>query len=207
MKVSVIIPVYNQEELVIKCLNSIPKRDDVEIIVVNDGSTDGTLTALTTYKKSVYPQLKIHTYKKNRGVSYARNKALDMAKGQYILFVDSDDYIFPEVFNDIVDNDLTFVDIVFYDMVDNRGEEYKVDKYRTMSRVGAFKFISRHFIGNTRFRVGVQRGEDAIFHEALMIKAPTLTFTGKLMYHYNFPRKGSLTDIYNNLNVDKNINQ
>ena len=46
MKVSVIIPVYNQEELIIRCLDSIPKRDDIEIIVINDGSTDKTLHTL-----------------------------------------------------------------------------------------------------------------------------------------------------------------
>lgn len=207
MKVSVIIPVYNQEELIIRCLDSIPKRDDIEIIVVNDGSTDKTLESLYAYRKK-YPKLQIISYKVNHGVSYARNKAIDKAVGKYIIFIDSDDYIITDVFNDIVDNDLDFVDIVFYNMIDNEGNEYVVNKYRTMNRVGAFKFILRKFIGDTRFKVGVQRGEDAIFHEALMCKAPTFKCTEKLMYHYNYPRKGSLTDIYQRSCEDdiKNIN-
>lgn len=209
MKVSVIIPVYNQEELVIRCLDSIPKRDDVEIIVINDGSTDDTLKVLNEYK-SKYPNLKIKSYKNNKGVSYARNKGIETSTGEYLIFIDSDDYIIPDVFNDIVDNELQLVDIVFYNMIDNQGNEYIVDKYRVMNRVGAFKFVNRDFIGDTRYKVKVQVGEDALFHESLMVKAPTFKCTGKLMYHYNFPRKGSLTDLYNswsNGHGNKSINK
>lgn len=206
MKVSVIIPVYNQEELIIKCLDSIPKRDDIEIIVVNDGSTDKTLESLFSYRK-IYPKLNIVSYKVNHGVSYARNKGIDKSIGEYVLFIDSDDYIYPDIFNDIVDNDLDFVDIVFYNMVDNQGTEYKVDKYRTMNRVGAFKFVSKKFIGNTRYKLNVQYGEDSMFHQELMFKNPTFKCTDKLMYHYNFPRVGSLTNLYQRGgNGNKSIN-
>lgn len=206
MKVSIIIPVYNQEELIIKCLDSIPKRDDIEIIVVNDGSTDKTLESLFSYRK-IYPKLNIVSYKVNHGVSYARNKGIDKSIGEYVLFIDSDDYIYPDVFNDIVDNDLDFVDIIFYNMVDNQGTEYKVDKYRTMNRVGAFKFVSKKFIGNTRYKLNVQYGEDSMFHQELMFKNPTFKCTDKLMYHYNFPRVGSLTNLYQRGgNGNKSIN-
>ena len=203
MKVSVIIPVYNQEELIIRCLDSIPKREDVEIIVINDGSTDNTLNTLEEYKKN-YSKLNIITYENNEGVSYARNKGIDAALGDYLLFIDSDDYIYPDVFNDIVDNDLKIVDIVFYDMIDAKGNRFIVDKHRAMNRVGAFKFVSKKFIGDTRYKYRVQSGEDAIFHEKLMFKSPTFVCTGKLMYYYNFPRKGSLTDLYNRSGRDDN---
>ena len=196
-KVSIIIPVYNQEELVIRCLNSIPKRNDIEIIVINDGSTDNTKKVLNEYKKH-YSKLKIISYDKNNGVSYARNKGIDKAIGEYILFIDSDDYINSDVFNDIVDNDLGFVDIVFYDMIDKAKNVYFVDNHRVMNRVGAFKFVKRSFIGDTRFRLNVQYGEDAIFHESLMLKSPTLLCTRKIMYNYNYPREGSLTYLYQN---------
>lgn len=207
MKVSVIIPVHNQEELIVRCLDSIPKRNDTEIIVVNDGSTDNTLNSLFEYRKK-YPKLKIISYKVNHGVSYARNKGIEKAKGEYIIFIDSDDYIYSLVFNDIVDKDLELVDIVFYNMIDNQGNEYKVDKCRVMNRVGAFKFVKRDFIGNTRFKVGLQVGEDSLFHEKLVFKNPTFKCTNKLMYHYNYPREGSLTNIYQRSNKDdvKNIN-
>jgi len=195
MKVSVIIPAYNQEVLLKKCLESIPIREDVEIIVVNDGSTDKTKE--TAYEcKRLNPNIKVINSNNNRGVSVARNKGIDKASGEYVLFVDSDDYIDTEIFNDIVDNDLKFVDIVFYDMVDNNGTLYEVNKYRTFNRVGMFKFIKKRFIEDIRFKEGIQVGEDALFHQELMLKMPTITYTNKLMYHYNFPRKGSLTDLY-----------
>ena len=206
MKVSVVIPIYNQEELIIRCLDSIPKRDDLEIITVNDGSTDKTLESLFSYRKQ-YPELKIISYNKNHGVSYARNKGIDKASGKYIIFIDSDDYVNTDIFNDIVDNDLDFVDIVFYDMIDNDGNKYTVDKHRTMNRVGTFKFVSKKFIGDTRYKVNLQCGEDSLFHEKLMLKCPTFKCTGKLMYHYNYPRVGSLTDLYwRNNNGNKSAN-
>ena len=206
-KVSVVIPTYNQEKLIIKCLESIPKRDDIEIIVVNDGATDKTKESIYVYKRT-NPNVKVISYATNHGVSYARNKGIKRASGEYICFIDSDDYVYTDVFNDIVDNDLGFVDIVFYDMKDNQGNEYTVDKYRTMNRVGMFKFVRKDFIGDLRFKEKVQYGEDAIFHEALMIKMPTLKCTGKLMYHYNYPREGSLTNLYQGRTKDdtENIN-
>lgn len=201
MKVSVVIPAYNQEELLKRCIESIPIREDVEIIVINDGSTDKTKETAYECKKN-NPNVKVITYKTNKGVSYARNKGIDKALGEYIVFIDSDDYVDTNVFNDIVDNDLNLVDIVFYNMVDNNGEEYIVNNYRVMNRVGAFKFVKRNFIGDTRFKLRLQYGEDACFHQALMFKNPTIKCTDKLMYHYNFPREGSLTNLYQ-INKDK----
>lgn len=205
MKLSIIIPVLNQEKLIIRALESIPKKNDLEIIVVNDGSTDNTKQVVTTYKKKCKygKNIKLINLEQNHGVSYARNKGLSSAKGKYVLFMDSDDYIYPEVFNEIYKNELNIVDIVFYDMEDNEGNKYTVDKYRIMNRVGAFKFILKSFIDKypkTRYKDGIQFGEDAIFHEALMCKSPTFVCTGKLMYHYNYPRIGSLTYNYNHKN-------
>lgn len=207
MKLSVIIPVYNQEKLVVRCLDSIPKRKDIEIIVVNDGSTDNTLKSLEEYKKK-YKKLIIINCEENLGVSNARNLGLDIAQGEYVIFIDSDDYVDTKVFKEILNTELNVVDLVFYNMIDNNGELYIVDKHRTRNRVGMFKFIRRAFIGDTRFIVGVQRGEDAIFHDALICKCPSFTCTNKLMYHYNFPRKGSLTDLYKGVGKDdyKSIN-
>ena len=201
MKLSIIIPVLNQEELIIRCLDSIPKKKGMEILVINDGSTDNTKNEVLKYiKKTGRKNIKLYNLEQNHGVSYARNKGLANAKGEYILFIDADDYIEPTVFEDIFDNDLKLVDIVFYDMTDNQGTIYEVNKYRVMNRVGTFKFMKKDFIDKypkTRFKVGLQYGEDALFHEALMCKAPTFVCTNKLMYHYNYPRIGSLTYEYN----------
>lgn len=210
MKLTIIIPVLNQEELIIKCLESIPKKPGIEIIVINDGSTDNTKANIEAYKKSKNRrEIKLINLERQHGVSYARNRGIANAKGEYILFIDSDDYIYTDVFNEIFEKELKTVDIVFYDMIDNQGTRYEVNKYRAMNRVGAFKFVRKDFINKypmTRYKVGLQVGEDAHFHEALMCKSPTFVCTEKLMYHYNFPRKGSLTDLYQRSGKDDNKN-
>lgn len=93
VKVSVIIPVYNVEKYLERCLHSICNQTfkDIEIICVNDGSTDKSLEILNLFAQEDH-RIKILD-KMNTGVSDCRNKALDMAIGQYVMFVDSDDWI------------------------------------------------------------------------------------------------------------------
>ena len=195
IKVSVVIPVYNQEELVINCLESIPKRDDIEIICVNDGSIDNTLTSLKEYKKNVYNKLNIITYKKNKGVSYARNKGLEAAKGEYILFVDSDDYLYPDAFNILMNKYLKGQDMIYYAMENNYDKVWYVNNDTVSIRVGMFKFIRKEFIGDLRFEVGKQYAEDRDFTLKLLDLKPNIRYTDIIMYHYNYPRGGSLSAI------------
>lgn len=101
LKFSVIIPVYNAENTIERCLNSlvVQKRNDVEIIVVNDGSTDksGEVISDFIYNHKNESQI-VYIEQSNSGVSKARNLALGIAKGEYIIFVDSDDYVSEEYF-------------------------------------------------------------------------------------------------------------
>ena len=92
IKVSVIIPVYNVEKYIERCILSVINQTlkDIEIIIVNDGSTDDTKKNIEKYlndKRIVYVE------QKNSGLSGARNKGLSIAKGDYISFIDSDDYV------------------------------------------------------------------------------------------------------------------
>ena len=93
IKVSVIIPVYNTEDYLNECLDSIINQtlEDIEIICINDGSTDNSLAILNEYK-SKDSRIKIKT-QENKGLSFSRNVGLDMAKGKYIYFMDSDDIL------------------------------------------------------------------------------------------------------------------
>ena len=121
-KVSVIIPCYNAEKWLNKCLDSVPKRDDIEIICIDDGSTDNTFNIMDNYfkKEKKFKNWYLYRNVSNCGVSYARNRGLEYAQGEYILMLDSDDYIYPKVFNKIVDNYLDSEnDMVFYDMENN----------------------------------------------------------------------------------------
>ena len=95
-KISVIVPVYNVENYINKCLDSLVNQslDDIEIILVNDGSTDNSQNIINEYKiKNKYSNKIISLIKENGGMSDARNFGLKHATGEYISFIDSDDYV------------------------------------------------------------------------------------------------------------------
>lgn len=96
-KYSVIIPVYNAEKTLRRCLDSLLcQKADAQIILVNDGSRDGSEAICREYACA---HSRVHVLSRpNGGVSSARNAGLDMARGQYVLFVDSDDYVAPDYF-------------------------------------------------------------------------------------------------------------
>lgn len=199
IKVSVIIPCWNSEKWITDCLKSIPMRKDIEIICINDGSTDKTIGYLKNYKKFGYQDIKIIDCKTNKGVSYARNQGIDKAKGEYLLMLDSDDYIDGNVFNEIVDNYLNGeYDMVFYDMLNNFNYRFESTQNNYQSKYGNFKFIKRDFLGNLRYTVGKQYAEDKELHLKLMEKYPYCYFTKEVMYYYNWPRKSSLSAIHEN---------
>lgn len=98
-KVSIIVPAYNVDKYIEKCLNSLVNQtiSNIEIIVINDGSKDGTKKIIDKFAKK-YPKLIKPIHKENEGVSVARNLGIEMASGEYIGFVDSDDYIDPSMY-------------------------------------------------------------------------------------------------------------
>lgn len=102
-KVSVIVPVYNQEPVLTKCIDSIlcQSLSDLEIILVNDGSTDGSLKICRLYEERDHRIQVID--QPNSGVAAARNAGLSAASGQYAGFVDSDDWIEPDMFRRLVE--------------------------------------------------------------------------------------------------------
>ncbi|MGN1327952.1 MAG: glycosyltransferase [Clostridia bacterium] len=93
-KVSVIIPVYNSEKYIEKCLDSVLNQTykNFEIIVINDGSKDNSKEILERYEKE-YPNIIRHIEQENRGVAKTRNYGIQIAEGDYIAFIDNDDYI------------------------------------------------------------------------------------------------------------------
>ena len=94
MKISVIVPAYNSEKYIEKCIDSLLNQTlkDIEIIVINDCSTDNTKKILEGYKKN-NNNIKIIHNKSNKGIGYNRNIGIKKAQGEYISFIDSDDYI------------------------------------------------------------------------------------------------------------------
>lgn len=110
---SVIIPVYNSEKTIIKCLNSVVTQtlEEIEIIIINDGSTDETLSLIMDCAKSD-SRIKVIN-NKNQGQGLSRNEGLRLAQGEYVTFIDSDDWIEPEMFEIMLDcAQKTGVDVV-----------------------------------------------------------------------------------------------
>ena len=103
MKLSIIIPVYNEEKYLKTCLNAVMSQrvQNIEVILVDDGSTDGSPAICDEAAKQ---DGRIHViHQPNRGLSAARNAGLDIARGEWIGFVDSDDYPLPEMFEKLLD--------------------------------------------------------------------------------------------------------
>lgn len=102
MLLSVIIPAYNVEETLGRCVESVLGQgvDDMEVIIIDDGSTDGTGKVCDSYGGREGVTV---VHQKNGGLSEARNKGLDVAKGEMITFVDSDDYIAPGTYKELVE--------------------------------------------------------------------------------------------------------
>ena len=109
MKYSIIIPAYNAEKTISRCLDSVLSNiyPETEIILINDGATDGTHEVCKNYSQR--NECIKYISQKNSGVSAARNTGLEMASGEYVLFVDSDDYISADYFS-VIDDYLTKTD-------------------------------------------------------------------------------------------------
>ena len=103
MKLSVIIPVYNMQDTLERCLGSVLSQlaDDMEVILVDDGSTDGSVSLAESWLLQ-YPLLRI-CRKDNGGLSDARNAGLRLARGQYVTFVDADDEVAPGTYSALMD--------------------------------------------------------------------------------------------------------
>lgn len=108
-KVSVIVPVYNTETYLYTCLTSLVNQslEDIEIIAIDDASEDNSMDILRAFKKSYPEKIKILQNEHNRGLSYTRNLGMSIASGEYITFVDSDDYVNPNMYQDMYDGATT----------------------------------------------------------------------------------------------------
>ena len=143
MKVSFLVPVYNQEELIKRCLLSIPKS--YELVICDDCSTDNTRESIESLLDSL-PFEKITYLKndKNMGVGYTMNRLYDAMTGDYYMQLDSDDYLLPEVTKVIEQLDGT--DMVFFNLRVNDGTllEPTPENY-TNGLIGHVKFVRSAF--------------------------------------------------------------
>ena len=202
--VSVIIPIYNIEKYVGKCLTSIinQKYNNLEIILIDDGSTDGSSDICKEYKSC---DKRIRYYRQdNRGVSSARNKGLDISNGEYILFVDGDDFLEIEaihmlvsmmqdnradcvIFEHIVDRENTSMLKIHQDEIYNKIITKEKAIELTISYKSRFvwsKLFKKDKIVNLRFDETVFRGEDTLFAVEALEYCETIYYTDYAPYHY-----------------------
>lgn len=226
--VSVLIPVYNVEEYLEKCLKSVMAQtlNNIEIICVNDGSTDGSLKILEKYK-ALDRRIKV-VNKENGGLPSARNAGLEIARGKYIGFVDSDDYIEPKMYEILVENAKKHnSDVVIcganifpetpranqwlYETLSpwyRHYEEFTSDILFKMTDTTPFLWrtiVSKRLIDSHNFRLdeNVVLGEDKAFQCMIYPYAKGITVIPDKLYNYYWCRPGSLMskDVYNNIGM------
>ena len=127
IKVSIIIPVYNVAPFLDKCLSSCVNQtfQDIEIIVVNDGSRDESSQIIAAYA-AIDDRIKVIT-KENQGLIYARKSGLEVACGEYVFHLDGDDYIEPNaieiLYDEAIKQDADYVVANYYDVLGNERHE------------------------------------------------------------------------------------
>ena len=198
IKLSILTPVWNQEELVIKGLDSIPRRDDIEVLVRDDGSTDNTLANIKQYKKD-HPELNMRVFSngKNLGVAATANKLLESAKGEFFHFLMSDDMVLTEAYNSLIDRLYDFDDdILAMNLLVNNGDTWVLDRKKDEAWCAqACRFIRRSIVEGIKYPEKVKAGEDWFFHREMMARNPRVEYSNVTAYRYNFPRDGSLMNL------------
>jgi len=147
-KFSIIVPVYNVEKYIKKCLDSIEKQTfkDYEVIVVNDGTKDNSMDIVKKYNVEIINQ-------KNKGLSEARNEGVKKAKGDYILFLDSDDYIEKDLLKELSKSLKNNPDLVRFQVrevfEDRTKKDYNEEPFTNKDGTEAFSLICKyHYVEN-----------------------------------------------------------
>lgn len=217
MKLSIIIPVYNVAPYIAKCLESVYLQDvdkgDYEIIIVNDGSTDNSLSIV---RKTIADWENVKLINQaNGGLSCARNSGLDCAIGDYVWFIDSDDWIESDSLRRILGqlNDLDIMMLEFSNVIhsvkypnsyriEHSGVLYKgidILKQRNPQCAVQFYILNRAFLNlhHLKFKVGIYH-EDSLFTPIALYYAQKIVFDDIPVYCY-LHREGSIMHSYNTM--------
>lgn len=225
IRISVIVPVYNVENYLETCVESIVMQEDrfTEILLVDDGSTDGSSRICDELARK-YKCIRV-THKKNGGLSSARNAGLEEAKGTYILFVDSDDYLEPGTCRILLDHVKNHegLDVLVFNGIEDfgykkesmrqkanldgtpvSGRDYLVKCYsnRNLNVEACLYMYRRVFLEENclRFKEGILH-EDVEFTPRALLAAKKVLEIQDCLYHYMI-REGSIST---SRNKEKNI--
>ena len=208
-KVSVIVPIYNVEKYLEKCINSLLSQtlEDIQIILVNDGSKDNSGNIAKEYEKNNKDKV-IYVEKENGGLSDARNYGLKYATGDFIAFLDSDDYIeknaYEEMYNKAIEENADYVECDFIWEFPNKIRIDKQYPYKNKKEMLSFvrvvawnKLIKRQLItdNNLEFPKGL-RYEDIEFTYKLIPFLNKFAYVDNPFIHY-VQREGSIANVQN----------
>lgn len=209
--VSIIIPVFNVENYLPCCLDSIMSStyNNIQIVCINDGSTDSSLGVLQDYARKDGRIIIVDT-KINKGQANARNRGLDLATGDYIAFVDSDDFIAPNfiekmissiddsdvvVCNYSITNEMESRNVIMSESIEILSEQFWWEKYTTKNRIYFNvvwnKLYKRECFSNIRFTEGVIFEDTDIQHRLLENK--TIKQINDILYYYRKRDNSTLT--------------
>ena len=210
MKLSIIVPVYNVLPYIRPCLDSLVGQtmEDYEIILIDDGSTDGTAQVLAEYATR-YPEKIVLKRVENGGQGRARNIAIDMAQGDYLGFIDSDDWIDATMYEKLWKRaEETGADVVVCDWLkkysDGREQilSAKVqDHWISAAGSACNKIFRRSLVGDTRFPVGLWY-EDFYFSAILLLKAKGIEYLGEPLYFYRQSQSSTMRNNNSAKNLD-----
>lgn len=210
--ISIIIPVYNTAKYLDRCLDSIAGQtfSDFEVLCIDDGSTDGSGELLDA-RAAADPRFHVE-HRSNAGASASRNFGLDLACGDYVLFVDSDDYIDLHTCQTLIEaarrdsadivvfGGSTFPSVAWIDRcLSTRDVTYRGEPFRALLDEGGSyplmcnKFYRRSFLeaNELRFNTSLVLGEDNAFQFLCFPHANNVTFISDALYHYRCAREGS----------------
>lgn len=199
--VSILIPAYNAAAFLPKCLDSVFNQtyQDLQVVIVDDGSKDNTLEVCQMYAEK---DGRIEVYHQdNQGVAATRNHLLEKVKGDYVLFVDADDWIELDMVEYLVslakevDAEMVMCDRVINDTEPSRKEPnvFELDQEHAIVDflhhdyfIGSLcnKIIKTCCLQNERFRTGISYGEDALFCWGILQKTQKVVVSSKQFYHY-----------------------
>lgn len=203
--ISVIVPVYNAENFLKRCLDSILSQTykEFELILVNDGSKDNSLRILLEYA-DLDSRIKVID-QENKGVAGARNTGLNAASGEYFLFVDADDWIENDNLErmlaalqenknaDIIfcssdnaedTNCITSEESVCYEIWDNEKQIFEFIKHKKLNGMLWNKLIKRSLTEGVSFNEKTGYGEDAEFLWQVIKKSKKMVLTNEVLYHH-----------------------
>ena len=225
-KISVIVPVYNVEKFLTRCIDSILAQTftDFELLLIDDGSKDKSGEICDEYAAKDSRIRVFH--KQNGGVSTARNLGIDKAQGEWVYFVDSDDWIEIETLSIVQSIDMRKIGIIkfgyyedFYDgkinIVSDNNERIISDPEEMLNAVGNNKyygflwnsFFNRSIIKTLRFDEDLPWMEDHIFSLQLFLSGKSLIILSGKYYHYNIRNLISLSSISDPIVILKAANR